>query len=100
MIAFLTININTAGDVTKLLILQTKTPTQDGEEHQPLQKGDHVEYRTWRDHDGKMVAVRVERVKERPRSVGVGGNGNGGIAGGGGPAGQWRTDRATQAHFR
>jgi len=55
---------------------------QDGEQ-QPLQKGDHVEYRAWKDSDGRMMAVRVERVKERPRPTG-GGGGN----------------RATQAHFR
>lgn len=55
---------------------------QDGE-RQPLQKGDHVEYRAWKDSEGRLMAVRVERVKERPRPAG-GGGGN----------------RATQAHFR
>lgn len=64
---------------------------QDGEQRHPLQKGDHVEFRTWRGKDGKAVAVRVERVKERSRAVGS--NGGGGNGGGSG-------FRAIQAHFR
>eukprot|EP00752_Nemacystus_decipiens_P003197 g2958.t1 len=55
---------------------------KDGDQ-QPLQKGDHVEYRPWKDTEGRLMAVRVERVKERSRPAG-GGGGN----------------RATQAHFR
>lgn len=42
-----------------------------------------MEYRPWKDSEGRLMAVRVERVKERPRPAG-GGGGN----------------RATQAHFR
>lgn len=64
---------------------------QDGEHQHPLQKGDHVEFRTWRGNDGKVVAVRVERIKERSRAVASNGaSGNGGGSG----------FRATQAHFR
>lgn len=65
---------------------------QDGDPLQPLQKGEHVEYRTWRDKEGTLMAVRVERIKERTRPTGV--------AGGAGVVAQRRTDRGTQAHFR
>ncbi|CAM9379939.1 unnamed protein product [Ectocarpus sp. 6 AP-2014] len=59
--------------------------TKDGEQRQPLQKGDHVEYRVWKDTEGRSMAVRVERAKERPRPAG------GGVGSG---------SRSTQAHFR
>lgn len=70
--------------------------TKEGEEQPPLQKGDHVEYRAWRDSEGRLMAVRVERARERPRVAGGGGGGGGGP----GLNLQRRTDRATQAHFR
>lgn len=60
---------------------------------QKLQKGDHVQYNHWRDPGGVLIAVGVEKVKERPRHAGTG-------AAGSGAAGKWSTDRATQAHFR
>ncbi|CAM9294013.1 unnamed protein product, partial [Ectocarpus fasciculatus] len=59
--------------------------TKDGEQRQLLAKGDHVEYRVWKDTEGRLMAVRVELAKERPRPAG-GGVGNG--------------SRSTQAHFR
>lgn len=65
---------------------------QDGEPSGPLQKGDHVEYHTWRDKEGTLMAVRVEKIKDRTRSTGVGG--------GMGAGAQRRTDRAAPAHFR
>ncbi|CAM9631662.1 unnamed protein product, partial [Sphacelaria rigidula] len=64
----------------------------DGEPSGPLQKGDHVEYHTWRDKEGTLMAVRVEKIKERTRPT----SGGGGM----GAGAQRRTDRATPAHFR
>lgn len=71
-----------------ILLRQPALPImrQDGEQQQPLQKGDLVEYRAWKDSEGRLMAVRVERAKERPRPKGGGGSGGG--------------TRATQAHFR
>ncbi|CAM9183776.1 unnamed protein product [Discosporangium mesarthrocarpum] len=63
-----------------------------------LKKGDRVEYRAWRDKDGRWCAVLVEKKGEKPQTPNPSptrqGDGRGGAGGG------YKTDRPTQANFR